>query len=66
MSLRLFGTEVSGRSILLSQIHTVIEFAGGVGWITLAISGHPALGALVWFVTLEVEHVLALATGKLV
>ena len=62
---QIFGGEVSNRSILLSQIHNVIEIATMAGWLALVMSGRGVAGFIVLAVGLTVEHVLALAAGKL-
>jgi hypothetical protein len=64
MALKLFGTQISDRAIRETQVHTIIETVGGIGWLALTLNGHPILGGIVWFITLEVEHIFALAAGK--
>ena len=61
---RIFGIEVSRRSIKLSQVHTIVEYGTMAGWLTLVLSGHVLAGNIVLFVGLELEHILALAVGK--
>jgi len=61
---KIFGTEVSKRSILLSQVHNVVEIATMIIWLQLVLTGSEVLGAVVLIVGLTVEHVLALAAGK--
>lgn len=65
MALKIFGTTVSGRAVLLSQIHNAVEIIGMAGWLSLVLSGRLVLGTIVLVVTLTVEHILALAAGKL-
>jgi len=62
--IRLLGTYVSGRAILLSQIHNVVEIVGMATWLALVLDHRVVLGTVVLVVTLTVEHILALAAGK--
>ena len=63
--LKLFGTTVSGKAILVTQVHNVVEIVGMTGWLTLVLRGQALEGFIVLAVTLTVEHILALAAGKL-
>jgi len=62
--LKIFGTEVSTRSILEAQVHTIVEVATLVGWLALAQGGETIWSVVVLIVGLDVEHILALAAGK--
>jgi len=71
--MKIFGIEVSGRSIRLSLVHDVIEIGTMIGWLALVLAGHglvfkltiyEVLGIVVLAVGLTVEHILALAAGK--
>lgn len=63
--LKLFGTTVSGKSILVSQVHNIVEIIGMTGWLALVLDGHKVEGFVVLAVTLTIEHILALAAGKI-
>ncbi len=63
--LKLFGTTVSRKAIVVSQVHNVIEIAGMALWLNLVLDGRMLLGFVVLAVALTVEHILALAAGKL-
>ena len=62
--IRILGTDVSKRAILLSQIHNAVEILGMTIWLSLVLAHRPLLGFVVLAVTLTVEHILALAAGK--
>ena len=62
--MRIFGIEVSSRSIRLSLIHNVVEIITMAGWLALVLAGHLVVGTIVLAVGLTIEHVLALAAGK--
>ena len=65
MPLRLFGTDVSRKAIIVSQVHNVVEIVGMALWLSLTLKGRTEFGFVVLAVTLTVEHILALAAGKL-
>lgn len=62
---RIFGVEVSRRAIVLSQVHNVVEIATMAGWLALVLAGRGTLGFAVLAVGLTIEHILALAVGKI-
>ena len=62
--LSLFGTTISGKSIALSLIHNAVEVITMVGWLALALDGKILLSIIVLAVGLTIEHILALAVGK--
>ena len=62
--MKIFGIEVSGRSIRLSLVHNAVEIITMVVWLDRVLAGQQGLGLAVLIVGLSVEHVLALAAGK--
>ena len=67
--LRIFGVEISGRSILLSLVHTVIEVVTMVLWLRFAHeafhgSNTAAVAVVILTVGLAIEHIVALSPGK--
>lgn len=63
--LKLFGTTISGRSILASQVHNAVEIVGMSLWLNFILKGQIVEGIITLIVTLTVEHILALAAGKI-
>jgi len=61
---RIFGIEVSKRAIVLSQVHNVVEIVTMIGWLKYALEGRAVLAVVILVVGLTIEHVLALAAGK--
>ena len=61
---KFFGIEVSRRAIVLSQVHNVVEIVTMVLWLRDVLAGNPVRGVIILVVGLTVEHVLALAAGK--
>ena len=62
--LKIFGTNISGRSVREALVHTVVEVVTLVAWLALARNGDNVLSVAVLAVGLYVEHVIALAAGK--
>jgi hypothetical protein len=62
--LRIFGTQISGRSVREALVHTVVEVITLVAWLALARRGDNALSVAVLAGGLYLEHVIALAAGK--
>lgn len=62
---QILGVEVSNRAISLTLVHTAVETVGMAGWLALTLNGEKGLGFVVLLVTLVVEHILALASGKI-
>ena len=62
--LRIFGTQVSGRSVREALVHTIVEVITLVAWLALARNGDTLLSVAVLAGGLYIEHVLALAAGK--
>ena len=60
----ILGVEVSKKAILLSQIHNAVEIIGMATWLGLVLDGQKLEGAIVLVATLTIEHILALAAGK--
>lgn len=50
---------------LLSLVFSAIEVATTVSGLILWLSGRRFLGLLVWFIGYEIEHIVALFTGKI-
>ena len=63
--MKIFGIEVSRRSILLSQVHNLVEIVTMIYWLKLALGGRAGAAVVVLVVGLTVEHLLALAVGKI-
>lgn len=68
--IRIFGVEISGRSILLSLVHTAIEVVTMVLWLKFAQdavlkgSDTAVLAVVILTVGLAIEHIVALSPGK--
>lgn len=62
--LKIFGTQISGRSVREALVHTVVEVVTLVAWLALARKGDNVLSVTVLAVGLYLEHVIALAAGK--
>ena len=62
--LRIFGIEVSKRAIALSQVHNVVEIVAMVGWLKYTLAGSFGTGLVFLIAGLTLEHILALAAGK--
>jgi len=62
---QILGVEVTNKAIVLSLIHNVVEIVGMTAWLSLVLSGEPVLGFVVLAATLTIEHILALAPGKI-
>lgn len=71
--LEILGIQISARAALLSLVHTAIETVVMVVWLDLAldasgismkITGPGIVAVIVLFVGLFLEHVVALAPGK--
>lgn len=62
--LRIFGTQISGRSVREALVHTVVEVITLVAWLALARHGDNLLSVAVLAGGLYAEHVIALAAGK--
>lgn len=71
--LEILGIQISVRSALLALVHTAIETVTMVIWLALALdaagvqmrfNATAIIGVVVLFVGLAIEHIVALAPGK--
>jgi len=62
---KILGVEITNKAIVLSLVHNAVEIIGMTAWLSLVLSGEPVLGFVVLAVTLTIEHILALAPGKI-
>ena len=71
--LKILGVEISQRAIILSLVHTAIETVTMVLWLALAMEANGIgmqlstpgiIAVVVLFVGLFIEHIVALAPGK--
>lgn len=61
----IFGVQVSDRAVALSLVHNAVEIVTMVAWLGLALDHRFALSVVVLIIGLTVEHILALAAGKI-
>jgi hypothetical protein len=61
----ILGVPVDKKAIILSQVHNAVEIVGMTLWLSTVLAGHPIQGFVILAVTLTIEHILALAAGKI-